>query len=387
MIKMKIVIVLLQFVFLVCSVSAGPIHYAAKDGDLAGVQAELDKGVDVNAKDDNGDTPLHEAADTGHEEVVELLIANGADVDAKNRYDMTPLHWAASAGHKEIAALLIAKGADVDAKRDDGDTPLHSVAYLGRKEIVELLIAEGADVNSRNRDDESSLDSAASRMLTLYNNHDRRAIMEIITILKENGVVWGGIRAAVCGGDLAYVNQYLDQGGWVDTVDTDDSTLLWYAARAGQFEVVKLLVSRGAHINAQGYFDWTPLDRARIANSNEIYSYLRQNGAKSENEIIPIDPEKIPLQDAAKRLDLVERTLKGLQNLILDGPSGALSIKKLQGFFVISGQAGNRVEVQYHTGDNNWKKREIVTLQANRQLYIDSSSFDEKRFYRIKKID
>ena len=30
---------------------ADPIHDAAKTGDLAGVQAELDKGVDVNKPD------------------------------------------------------------------------------------------------------------------------------------------------------------------------------------------------------------------------------------------------------------------------------------------------------------------------------------------------
>ena len=38
---------------------ADPIHDAAKNGNLAGVQAELDKGVNVNAKDKNGATPLH----------------------------------------------------------------------------------------------------------------------------------------------------------------------------------------------------------------------------------------------------------------------------------------------------------------------------------------
>ncbi len=37
-----------------------------------------------------------------------------------------------------------------------------------------------------------------------------------------------------------------------------------------------------------------------------------------------------------------------------------------------------------HTGDNNWQLREVVTLHTNRQLYIDSSSYDVKRFYRIK---
>ncbi len=42
---------------------ADPIHRAAARGDLAGVQAELDKGVDVNAKD--GDCPFYtsDAAD------------------------------------------------------------------------------------------------------------------------------------------------------------------------------------------------------------------------------------------------------------------------------------------------------------------------------------
>ena len=38
-------------VLLVESAFADPIHDAARNGDLAGVQAELDKGADVNAKD------------------------------------------------------------------------------------------------------------------------------------------------------------------------------------------------------------------------------------------------------------------------------------------------------------------------------------------------
>ena len=35
-----------------------PIHWAAEKGDLAGVQAELDKGADVNARNEDGKTPL-----------------------------------------------------------------------------------------------------------------------------------------------------------------------------------------------------------------------------------------------------------------------------------------------------------------------------------------
>ena len=39
-------------VVLVGTAFADPIHDAAGDGDLAGVQRELNKGADVNAKDD-----------------------------------------------------------------------------------------------------------------------------------------------------------------------------------------------------------------------------------------------------------------------------------------------------------------------------------------------
>jgi len=69
-------------VLLVGSAFADPIHVHAASGDLAGVQAELDKGVDVDEDDDSwpGMTPLHWAARVGHKEVAELLIAKGADI-------------------------------------------------------------------------------------------------------------------------------------------------------------------------------------------------------------------------------------------------------------------------------------------------------------------
>ena len=111
-------------VLLATSAFADPIHDAVEKGNLIGVQAELDKGVDVNAKREDGSTPLHGAALKGHKEVAELLIDKGADVHAKDKWGSTPLHYAALKGHKEVAELLIDKGADVHAKGDDGKTPI-----------------------------------------------------------------------------------------------------------------------------------------------------------------------------------------------------------------------------------------------------------------------
>ena len=93
-------------VLLVGTAFADPIHDAARNGDHAGVQAQLDAGADVNAKLKDGTTPLHEGEYNGHKEVVELLITSGADVNAMKIDGMTPLDMATFGNHNEIAGVL-----------------------------------------------------------------------------------------------------------------------------------------------------------------------------------------------------------------------------------------------------------------------------------------
>ena len=144
---MKQLITTIAAVLLATSAFADPIHDAVEKGNLIGVQAELDKGVDVNAKREDGSTPLHGAALKGHKEVAELLIDKGADVHAKDKWGSTPLHYAALKGHKEVAELLIDKGADVHAKGDDGKTPIDFATHPDNPnaaaEIADLLRKHG----------------------------------------------------------------------------------------------------------------------------------------------------------------------------------------------------------------------------------------------------
>ena len=116
---------------LVGSVLADPIHDAARGGDLAGVQAELDKGTDVNTNDAFG-TPLHYGARYGHRQIIEFLIHKGADVNAE-KTGVTPLHWASRGNFMQIAELWIAEDADVNAKDNVGQTPLHLAVERGHK--------------------------------------------------------------------------------------------------------------------------------------------------------------------------------------------------------------------------------------------------------------
>ena len=65
---------------------------AVRAGDVKAVQAALDSGADVNARNEYGVTALWIAAGKPKPEVAELLVAKGADVNARDDiWYQTPL--------------------------------------------------------------------------------------------------------------------------------------------------------------------------------------------------------------------------------------------------------------------------------------------------------
>ncbi len=72
-----------------------PTHLAAELGHSGCLEALIEAGTDVNAKDINGNTPLHLAAARAQVACMQILLANRADLDAANCKGETPLHRAA----------------------------------------------------------------------------------------------------------------------------------------------------------------------------------------------------------------------------------------------------------------------------------------------------
>ncbi|MDA7520608.1 ankyrin repeat domain-containing protein, partial [bacterium] len=285
-----LLITTIAVVVLATTAFADPIHDAAKNGDLAGVQAELDKGVDVNAKNVDGETPLHWTASAGHKEIAELLIANGADVNAKNVDGQTPLDVAVDWFNDELADLLrkvghieavkqhLAAGTDVNAKGEYGYTPLHEVAWWGYTEIAELLIAEGADVNAKTNIGETPLDAA-----THPDNPNDTA--ETADLLRKHGGKHGTILGAAGGGDIEAVKEFLAAGADVNAKDWMGWTPLHEAADGGHKAIVELLIAEGADVNAKAWGDATPLDSAIRHNHPEITNLLRKHSGKTREEL------------------------------------------------------------------------------------------------------
>jgi ankyrin repeat protein len=76
------------------------------------------------------------AAYNGHLEVVKLLLEKGADIEHKDNDGRTPLCVAAYNGHLEVVRLLLEKGADIEHKDNDGRIPFS----LASRDIIEDCI-------------------------------------------------------------------------------------------------------------------------------------------------------------------------------------------------------------------------------------------------------
>src|SRR5882672_10869861 len=83
---------------------------AVRNGDLKAIEAALDKGADINAKNEIGITALWIATSKGKLEVIELLVRRGADVNARDGiWYMSPLSQSLS--KIETVKLLVKAGA------------------------------------------------------------------------------------------------------------------------------------------------------------------------------------------------------------------------------------------------------------------------------------
>ncbi|KAL4233750.1 hypothetical protein ACF0H5_008430 [Mactra antiquata] len=138
-----------------------PLHLAAKFGRTNIVRALVTRDkYSVNGEDESSNKALHLAALAGHAKVADILIEFGADVAAKNENLWTPLYCAAEKGCKITAKVLLEAGSPINSTDKAGITPLHLACKHGHTGVVELLIYWEADVKQRDRVGNNCLDYA-----------------------------------------------------------------------------------------------------------------------------------------------------------------------------------------------------------------------------------
>ncbi|RWR89402.1 ankyrin-1 isoform X1 [Cinnamomum micranthum f. kanehirae] len=123
-----------------------PLIHATRQGHFATAKFLLDRGADPAASSELGATPLHHAAGIGNIELLKLLISKGIDIDSQSDAG-TPLIWAAGHGQQDAVKVLLEHHANPNVETDDNITPLLSAVAAGSLHCLELLIQAGADAN------------------------------------------------------------------------------------------------------------------------------------------------------------------------------------------------------------------------------------------------
>lgn len=118
---------------------ATTVMAAAFTGAADVVEDLVERGADVDARDESGYTALMYAANAGELPSVECLLDYGADVNARDAEQSTPLMFAAQHGHDEVVRRLLAAGADVKARGDHGRTALDFASANGHAATARIL--------------------------------------------------------------------------------------------------------------------------------------------------------------------------------------------------------------------------------------------------------
>jgi ankyrin repeat protein len=160
---------------------------------------------------------LLEAAEAGEHDAALSALKAGGDVDARGPDGATALIWASYHGDAELVQRLLAAGADANAQNEFGSSPLAEAAIGGYTDVIAALLKGGADANLPNPEGETPLMAVA-----------RTGNVEAATLL-------------------------LDAGADVNAIELwgQQSALMWAAAQK-QPAMVKLLISRGADVDARG---------------------------------------------------------------------------------------------------------------------------------------
>uniref|UniRef100_A0A452IE50 Ankyrin repeat domain-containing protein 17 n=1 Tax=Gopherus agassizii TaxID=38772 RepID=A0A452IE50_9SAUR len=237
--------------------------------------------IDIDAQtESNHDTALTLACAGGHEELVQTLLERGANIEHRDKKGFTPLILAATAGHVGVVEILLDNGADIEAQSErTKDTPLSLACSGGRQEVVELLLARGANKEHRNVSDYTPLSLAASG-----------GYVNIIKILLNAGAEINsrtGSKLAM-NGHTAAVKLLLDMGSDINAqIETNRNTALTLACFQGRTEVVSLLLDRKANVEHRAKTGLTPLMEAASGGYAEVGRVLLDKGADVNAPPVP----------------------------------------------------------------------------------------------------
>ena len=181
----------------------------ANEEAIDAVQFLLERGADVDARQENLWTPLFLAVDMGDLKVARVLLEHHADLNAQTNDSLAPLHILSGRyipispledDDATFAKLLLEGGANANLRAKDNSTPLHLACLNKRFEIIRALLDHGANVDAENDEGRTPLQEFFRH--DHHSHEDRRVVARLLLV--RGAEAYGRDKYHVTASDLAF---------------------------------------------------------------------------------------------------------------------------------------------------------------------------------------
>ncbi|XP_023317997.1 ankyrin-2-like [Trichogramma pretiosum] len=220
---------------------------------VKGLEFLLKNGVDINMKDNNGETALHQAVRCTQTKHVAFLLKNGADPNITDVIGNIPLNYTFENFHRFLSDHLL------------------SEQYLKKHlELLKLNVEHNADPSHVGGDGKTVLHSLMDEIRSL-------------TLDSEEAADWKAVSKYV----PQYVEILLKHGLDVNVKDGDGCTALNEAVSYCNYDVAKILVKHGADVNTVkfegGFLEWEWMGYLSLLNFLAIIKLWQSKGFQINN--------------------------------------------------------------------------------------------------------
>ena len=277
-----------------------PLHRAAYEGRTEEIDALLEKGEPIDARTYWRDTPLSVALKGGQEPAAVRLVDRGADLDpgpTPTQHPRSPLfsirmlealarrgvNMNAKDDRGDTPLLRVAGAASSGFKADEssffsGDDDRKRMMELMRQnpipQIVAWLLKHGADLNARNKEGKTALHGVAGSRI-----HDEE--VEAARVLLEHGADPNLTDAE---GNTA-LHQLIPERRTCYAEEDQYTGLPAEWQRSSLYQMLLLLVARMRDINVRNANGQTPLDMAVRTENFLSAQFLIDHGANANSRV------------------------------------------------------------------------------------------------------
>ncbi|MBK8454703.1 MAG: ankyrin repeat domain-containing protein [Thiofilum sp.] len=259
-----------------------PLHWAIQSDALASMQLLLKRGANPNALNQANKNAILIAANLAHDAMLRALLittqqeAIELNINQRDENGNTALHLAVLNQNPIIIELLLAAGADTEIYNNDSLTPLLLAIEKPNLTIVKSLLGYKADLNAIDQQDRSVLLHAVERFVhdtpqpTATQLKQHLALLELLIdsgadlkaqSIKGNNALYIGIAK------YALAKYLLTKPFDVKQLNYERETVLFQAARTHTKDyeldyLFKELIKQGIDINQRNIYGETALQAA-----------------------------------------------------------------------------------------------------------------------------